>query len=155
MPGLGTAVKNGRALCDLLQDLLEKHGYLVDTEVYVGFRPGSAPPLPDSRAEGRQRVDLVAVNSTGRRVAISVKYQGVAGTVEEKLPWEVLSLKKLLAENHREYAAAYIVTGGDGFRHWMKTYFEGDEFRDDMVLPGNLRVVDVDAFEILVNARLV
>jgi len=153
MPGLDTAVKNGRALSDALERLLKDNGYAVESESYKGLRPGAKPPEHGERKYGRHRVDLVASTPEGRKVAISVKYQGVRGTVEEKVPWEALSMKRLLADRRGEFAAAYIVGGGNGFREWMRRYFESDVFRKDMRLPKNLLIMDTDHFERLVRAK--
>ena len=45
-----------------------------------------------------------------------VKWQQVAGTAEQKVPFEVICLLDALDENPGKYAKAYIVLGGEGWK---------------------------------------
>jgi hypothetical protein len=61
---------------------------------------------------GKHYVDVVA-SKADRRLLISLKWQQVSGTAEQKVPFEVICL--LEAINRGGYAKAYLVLGGEGW----------------------------------------
>jgi hypothetical protein len=84
---------------------LKQGGYRVTKHVSVGLRPGG----------GKHIVDVVAGNESGRAVLIELKWQQTAGTTEQKIPFEVICLAHSLKRSSGQYAAAYLVLGGDGW----------------------------------------
>jgi len=82
---------------------LRKGGYTYETQVKVGVRPGGRNHKVDAVAEKGQT-----------RFLISLKWQQVGGTTEQKVPFEVMCLSDTLAGG--QYAKAYLVLGGDGWK---------------------------------------
>ena len=81
---------------------LAQGGYSYETQVVVGQRLGG----------GRHRVDVLA-EKNGQRFLISLKWQQVGGTAEQKVPFEVICL--IDAVQGGDFAKAYVVLGGDGW----------------------------------------
>jgi hypothetical protein len=107
-PGTTTT---GHILEQMILPALAQGGYTVQTQVYVGKRPSGK----------RHRVDIVAQGKDGRRYLISAKWQQVAGTAEEKVPYEIICLVDTMAAGH--YARAYLVLGGAGWT--LRRFFMG------------------------------
>lgn len=71
---------------------------------------------------GRHRLDTFATAPSGEKILISLKWQEVPGTTDEKVPFEVIKLLDLL-EQFPEFSRAYIILGGDGMRKRLETYY--------------------------------
>ena len=82
---------------------LKQSGYTYRTQVSIGDRLGC----------GRHVVDVIAEKG-GQQVLVSVKWQQVAGTAEQKVPFELICL--LDAVEHGPYMKAYLVLGGEGWK---------------------------------------
>jgi hypothetical protein len=66
-------------------------------------------------------VDVVATKD-GRSILVSMKWQQVSGTAEQKVPYEVICLLEALESVN--YAKAYLVLGGEGWK--LRTLFIGE-----------------------------
>ena len=80
-------------------------GYRCSPNANVGTRPSGK----------RHLVDVLAIDKEERKILISLKWQQVGGTAEEKIPYEIISLAHALRTGNGEYADAYLVLGGDGW----------------------------------------
>jgi hypothetical protein len=87
---------------------LDHGGYQYQVQVQVGERLGC----------GRHFVDAV-VTKDGRRFLVSVKWQQVSGTAEQKVPFEVICLIDAL--EGAAYEKAYLVLGGEGWK--LRSFF--------------------------------
>jgi hypothetical protein len=103
---------------------LDLGGYSYEKQVSIGERPNGS----------RHIVDVVAKKGQ-RAVLLSLKWQQVSGTAEQKVPYEVIRLMKAVAESYGKYARAYIVLGGSGWtlRDWyvgggMKKYLAYEHY---------------------------
>ncbi|AMO42843.1 hypothetical protein BJD43_gp187 [Cyanophage S-RIM50] len=111
------------------EHLLSLCGHNVDEQVNVGLRPTG----------GAHNTDLIV----DEEIIISLKYQDVAGTAEEKIPYEQMCLQH--ACETYGYKKAYILLAGPGWKHddsyregvfsqWMNTpdvvVINFDEFLD-------------------------
>lgn len=86
---------------------LRMGGYQTTRNVNIGQRPSG----------GNHLIDVLAVEpNNGRRILISLKWQQVAGTAEQKIPFEILCLAHALREPNGGYDAAYLVLGGNGWQ---------------------------------------
>ena len=103
--------KTGHTLEQMILPALAQGGYSAQSQVYVGLRPSGK----------RHRVDLLATDKDGRRYLISAKWQQVAGTAEEKVPYEIICLAETVATGR--YARAYLVLGGAGWT--LRRFFTG------------------------------
>ena len=81
---------------------LAQAGYTYYTQVNIGQRLGG----------GAHFVDVLA-EKDAKRMLISMKWQQVGGTAEQKVPFEVISL--IDAVRSGGYAKAYLVLGGEGW----------------------------------------
>ena len=93
--------KTGKYFEYFCEHLLSVAGYSVDEQVNIGLRPTS----------GAHNTDLVVDGSQ----IISLKYQDVAGTTEEKIPYEQMCLQH--ACSTYGYESAFIVLAGPGWKH--------------------------------------
>src|SRR5262245_16855594 len=94
--------RTGTVLEAMVLPALQHGGYSWKTRVHVGQRLGC----------GRHYVDVVA-EKEGHRFLISLKWQQVAGTAEQKVPFEVICLAEALQSG--AYQSAYVVLGGEGW----------------------------------------
>lgn len=61
-------------------------------------------------------VDVLATDNNGLGYLISLKWQQVSGTAEQKVPFEVICLADAVASSEGKYARGYVVLGGDGWK---------------------------------------
>lgn len=94
--------RTGGVLEAMVKPSLIRGGYQNLGQTDVGLRPGGR----------KHRVDEVAVKD-GKNFLISLKWQQVGGTAEQKVPFEVMCLAE--AVNSGEYEKAYLVLGGGGW----------------------------------------
>ena len=105
--------KTGKEFENFCCDLLDRADYNVEEQVCIGTRP----------TYGKHYVDLEVIldEEFNKRNIISLKYQDVAGTAEEKIPYEQMCLQAACEEYG--YNKAYIVLAGSGWKH-------DDSYRD-------------------------
>lgn len=83
---------------------LDQGKYTWTAQVHIGQRLGC----------GRHYVDAIA-EKDGRKFLISVKWQQVSGTAEQKVPFEVICLVDAMQTQPGVYDKAYVVLGGEGW----------------------------------------
>jgi hypothetical protein len=94
--------RTGFVLERMVLPALEQGGYSYRVQVRLGKRFGIGSHVVDAIAE-----------KNGRQILISVKWQQVSGTAEQKVPFEIICL--LEAVNNGPYEKAYLVLGGEGW----------------------------------------
>lgn len=94
----------GDVLEKMVLPSLERGGYECIKRTSVGKRP----------AGGKHIVDAIAIKAN-QKVLISLKWQQVSGTAEQKIPYEIICLLKALKDNKGSCSKAYIVLGGEGW----------------------------------------
>ena len=94
----------GTVLEQTVLPALEYGGYSVSKQAVIGTRPGGR----------RHTVDAVATSDDGKSHLVSLKWQQVSGTAEQKVPFEVICLIDRLRADDR-YSSAYLVLGGPGW----------------------------------------
>ncbi len=82
---------------------LNHGGYAYRLQVKLGERLGC----------GSHFVDAI-IEKDGRKFLVSVKWQQVSGTAEQKVPFEAICLIEALKNS--SYEKAYIVLGGEGWK---------------------------------------
>lgn len=82
---------------------LTNGGYTYKKQVNIGTRLGT----------GKHNVDAVAEKNDVKYL-VSLKWQQVSGTAEQKVPFEVICLAEALEKGG--YEKAYIVLGGEGWK---------------------------------------
>lgn len=94
--------RTGGVLEQMVLPSLGRGGYDYKVRVKIGQRMGC----------GSHYVDVIA-EKDGKRYLISLKWQQVGGTAEQKIPFEVICLAEALEGG--EYEKAYVVLGGEGW----------------------------------------
>ena len=110
---------------------LERGGYHHQKQVNIGARPGG----------GRHVVDAVA-EKDGRRWLVSLKWQQVSGTAEQKVPFEVICLAEAVLAGG--YEAAYLVLGGEGWS--LRDFYTGGGLQRHLVNPAKVNIVTLEGF---------
>jgi hypothetical protein len=101
----GGDTRTGAVLEAMILPALHRGGYTCRTRVNIGNRLGG----------GRHFVDVVAANQSCRHL-ISLKWQQVSGTAEQKVPFEAMCLAEAVDCSEGGYSSAYLVLGGDGWK---------------------------------------
>ena len=105
----------------------------MQSQVVVGQRFGC----------GAHKVDVVAEKG-GRKVLISLKWQQTGGTVEQKVPFEVICLADALG---RGFDAAYLVLGGEGMNPKLRQVYVSGALKPFLNVPWDrVHVVTLESF---------
>ncbi len=122
--------RTGGVLEQMVLPALSRGGYTCQVRVKVGQRLGC----------GAHFVDVIAEKDE-KRFLISLKWQQVSGTAEQKIPFEVICLSEVLEAG--KYEKAYVVLGGEGWtlRQFyvgggLQRYLKGSELVDIITLEG-------------------
>ena len=91
---------------DMVVPALLRGGYRVRRNVVVGTRLGVT----------KHRIDIHAEDSSNRLHLVSLKWQQVQGTAEQKIPFEVICLADALTRDESFYKA-HLVLGGNGWKY--------------------------------------
>lgn len=118
---------------------LERGGYTWRQQVVVGERLGG----------GVHKVDVVAQDPDGEQYLISLKWQQVPGTAEQKVPFEAMCLAETLLDEANDYEKAYIVLGGPGWK--LREFYTGGGLARHLRYADRVRIVDLEAFVALAN----
>lgn len=123
--------RTGGVLERMVIPSLQEGGYTVYSRVSVGKRLGG----------GEHFVDVVA-EKAGRRLIISLKWQQVSGTAEQKVPFEVICLEEALTTG--AYSRAYLVLGGEGWK--LRSFYTGGGLESYLRLTGKVAILTLESF---------
>jgi len=123
----------GQVLENMVLPALKRGGYEHDVQVNIGTRIGG----------GKHYVDTVAVKD-GRKFLISLKWQQVSGTAEQKVPFEVISLLQAMLDAGDEYAKAYLVLGGEGWK--LRDFYTGGGLEKHLQHASKVDIVTLESF---------
>lgn len=126
--------RTGGVLEAMILPALKKGGYTWKTQVVVGERLGG----------GRHQVDVVAEDAQGQRYLISLKWQQVSGTAEQKVPFEAMCLAEAVLDNSNEYDKAYLVLGGAGWSR--RDFFVGTELGKHLRHADKVCIITLEQF---------
>ena len=118
----------GKEVENFVEHSLEQSGYNVESQVIAG-----------GINQCWNYIDLVLCFDDIQDEAISLKYQSVKGTAEEKIPFEAESLAKMVRTNG--YAIGTIVLCGFGWDEFKYNWFL-NEYRP----PAGVRIMSYDDF---------
>ena len=110
---------------------LERGGYSYETQVRIGNRLGG----------GTHIVDIIAKKESAV-ILISLKWQQVSGTAEQKVPFEVICIEEALRTG--SYQRAYIVLGGNGWK--LRTFYVSGGLNQYLKLSGKVEIDTLEAF---------
>ncbi len=123
----------GRVLEDMVIPALEHGGYEWQSQEVVGTRLGG----------GRHKVDVLAW-SARKAFLISLKWQQVSGTAEQKVPFEAICLADAVLSSKGKLTKAYIVLGGQGWK--LREFFIQNGLRDHLVHADLVEILDLETF---------
>jgi PD-(D/E)XK nuclease superfamily protein len=92
----------GGVLERMVLPALDQGGYSHRVQVNIGQRLGC----------GQHNVDVIA-QKNGEQFLVSMKWQQVSGTAEQKVPFEVICLLEALQSG--SFTKAFLVLGGEGW----------------------------------------
>ena len=125
------STRTGGVLERMIVPALEQGGYAYDVQVRLGKRLGV----------GNHVVDAVA-RKDGREVLISLKWQQVAGTAEQKVPFEIICLLEALQGS--AYEKAYLVLGGEGWT--LRPFYTSGGLKPFLVGAERVEVLTLEGF---------
>lgn len=96
--------KTGAVLEAMILPALENGGYTYEIQTNIGKRIG-----------GRKHMVDVVAKKDGKKFPISLKWQQVSGTAEQKIPFEVICLVEAVLQSEGTLSQAYLVLGGEGW----------------------------------------
>lgn len=123
----------GGVLESMILPALERGGYSIQAQVVVGQRIGGR----------RHKVDALAAKP-GRTVLVSLKWQQVGGTAEQKVPFEVLCLADVMRARSTEFDAAYLVLGGEGWT--LREFYTGGGLKEHLKGADRVEIVTLENF---------
>jgi len=121
----------GAVLEEMILPALRRGGYSYQTQQNIGERLGG----------GRHIVDAIAERDE-RRFLISLKWQQVSGTAEQKVPFEVISLSEALLPG--QYERAYLVLGGEGWK--LRDFYTGGGLKKHLAGTDNVEILTLEGF---------
>jgi hypothetical protein len=110
---------------------LKRGGYAVSVHRKIGQRLGI----------GSHIVDVIA-EKDGAQILVSLKWQQVSGTAEQKVPFEVICLAEALKE--APYGKAYLVLGGEGWT--LRDFYVSGGLRKYLRDSDAVEVVTLESF---------
>ena len=123
--------RTGSVLEQMILPALEQGSYRCDKQVNIGTRIGG----------GRHVVDAVA-EKDGHRWLVSLKWQQVSGTAEQKVPFEVICLAEAVLAG--QFEAAYLVLGGEGWS--LRAFYTGGGLQKHLVTRDKVHIVTLEGF---------
>lgn len=129
--------RTGFVLERMVLPALEQGGYSYRVQAKLGQRFGI----------GRHVVDAIA-EKDGRQILISVKWQQVSGTAEQKVPFEVICLLEALADG--PFEKAYLVLGGEGWR--FRTFYTSGGLAKYLTYADRVEILTLEGFVARANS---
>ncbi len=121
----------GGVLEAMILPALTRGGYAYLTQQHIGQRLGG----------GKHFVDVVAEKS-GVKYLVSVKWQQVSGTAEQKVPFEVICLAEAVREG--SFAKAYLVLGGEGWK--LRSFYVGGGLKEYLAHADKVDILTLESF---------
>ncbi|MHB8540353.1 MAG: PD-(D/E)XK nuclease superfamily protein [Candidatus Acidiferrales bacterium] len=128
--------RTGGVLEDMILPSLRRGGYGYKTQVKIGKRIGG----------GTHKVDAVA-EGPSKPILVSLKWQQVGGTAEQKVPFEVICLSE--AVRGGAYSKAYLVLGGEGWK--LRNFYTSGGLNDHLKHADEVHILTLEGFVALAN----
>jgi hypothetical protein len=123
--------RTGGVLEKMVLPALDGGDYDYTVHVNVGRRLGL----------GAHLVDVVA-EKDGRKFLVSLKWQQVSGTAEQKIPFEVICLATAVEE--ASFDKAYLVLGGEGWK--LRSFYTSGGLSKHLSNPDKLEILTLESF---------
>jgi hypothetical protein len=128
--------RTGGVLEAMVLPALDRGGYAYEKQVKVGTRPGGRKHKVDAVAEKR-----------GVKILVSLKWQQVGGTAEQKVPFEVMCLADEVRGGN--YQKAYVVLGGDGWT--LRDFYVSGALKKYLIHADLVTVTTLERFVAVAN----
>lgn len=136
----GRNTTTGRVLEEMILPALRRGGYEVRTQVNVGVRLGG----------GKHLVDAVAQVPGEPGILVSLKWQQVSGTAEQKVPFEAICLADaIIASGGGQFEKAYLVLGGNGWK--LRNFYVGGGLNEHLTHLSMVRILPLENFVAMAN----
>lgn len=112
---------------------LQLGGYEYERQKVIGNRLGA----------GKHKVDLLATKNR-EKIPVSLKWQQVSGTAEQKVPYEIICLAHSIAESGGRFKKAYLVLGGPGWK--LRDFYVSGGLQKYLVGCDSVKVVTLEDF---------
>jgi len=126
--------RTGYVLEQMIIPSLEHGGYTYEKQYNIGTRLGG----------GRHVVDVLAKDSEENKIIISLKWQQVSGTAEQKVPFEAMCLAETILSSQDAYKKAYLVLGGEGWR--LRDFYTGGGLDKHLSYSNLVDIVTLEGF---------
>jgi hypothetical protein len=121
----------GGVLEAMILPALKRGGYTYLTQQHIGDRFGG----------GRHFVDVIAEKNAVKYL-VSLKWQQVSGTAEQKVPFEVICLADAVRQGI--YNKAYLVLGGEGWK--LRTFYVDGGLKSYLVDADKVDILTLEGF---------
>ena len=129
--------RTGVVLERMVLPALEQGGYSCRVQTKLGQRFGIGSHVVDAVAE-----------KDGRQFLISLKWQQVSGTAEQKVPFEIICL--LEAMENGPYEKAYLVLGGEGWT--FRTFYTSGGLAKYLSYAAYVEILTLEGFVARANS---
>jgi hypothetical protein len=129
--------RTGGVLEQMVLPALDQGEYTYKVQVNLGQRLGI----------GRHFVDVVA-EKDGHQFLISMKWQQVSGTAEQKVPFEIICLLEALDSG--KFQKAFLVLGGEGWT--LRNFYIGDGLKKYLAYADKVEILTLESFVGRANA---
>ena len=136
------STRTGRVLEEMVLPALQLAGYQYEKQSCIGRVMGDRPYRADL---------LVHDRGSGRRIVVSLKWQQVAGTAEQKIPFEAIALLQQLES--RACDEAYLILGGTGWTPQLREFYLSGGLCRFIPEAKRVKIVGLEEFIKLVNNR--
>ena len=129
--------RTGVVLERMVLPALDQGGYSYKIQTRLGQRFGISSHVVDAVAE-----------KDGRQVLISVKWQQVSGTAEQKVPFEIMCLLEAIESG--PYEKAYLVLGGEGWK--FRSFYTSGGLLKYLTYSDRVEIVTLEGFVAKANS---
>lgn len=129
--------RTGSVLEAMVLPALTNGGYRYRTQVRIGERPNGR----------RHFLDVLATDDDDNEYLISLKWQQVSGTAEQKVPYEIICLAEAIQKGNG--TKAYLVLGGSGWS--LRDYYLEGGLNRHLVHANLVTLIDLENFIALAN----
>jgi hypothetical protein len=128
----------GGVLESMILPALRRGGYLVQAQVVIGKRVGGR----------KHKIDAIATKGD-RSVLVSLTWQQVGGTAEQKVPFEVICLAEAVRASAPPFDAAYLVLGGEGWT--LREFYTGGGLSEHLRYADRVNIITLESFAATAN----
>jgi hypothetical protein len=142
-PG-GSGTTSGKMLEEIIVPIAERNGYEIKAQARL--KPGIGG--------GDHWLDALVTAPNGDQIALSLKWQAGPGSVDEKVPYEIVKLLTL-KDSIPQIKRLYIIIGGKGFRERLLKYYRGGDISPFIPRANEVIIADIDEIMTLFQRKAI